>query len=112
MGSKPISDDDVNLKKTFSATRWMRTTHHSLATSLYMRRFYFQHNDHHAAAPLFEKGLTMVPTDGAPFKTAKIARRVMRDQAGISYGIAGDFTKARRIFEKEVGDPDYQCTTT
>jgi tetratricopeptide (TPR) repeat protein len=32
----------------------------------------------------------------------------MRDQAGMSYGISGDFAKARSIFEKGVAeDPDY-----
>lgn len=50
----------------------------------------------------------MVPPDGAPFKSATYARRVMRDQAGMSYGISGDLAKARSIFEKGTAeDPDY-----
>jgi hypothetical protein len=68
----------------------------------------YQTHQYQAAAPMFEKSLAMVPGDGAPFKTAVVARRIVRDQAGMSYGIAGDFIKARSIFEKAVAeDPDY-----
>jgi tetratricopeptide (TPR) repeat protein len=50
----------------------------------------------------------MVPPDGAPFKSARVAIRVMRDQAGMSYGISGNLAKARAIFEKGAAeDPSY-----
>ena len=50
----------------------------------------------------------MVPSDGAPFNSAILARRVMRDQAGMSYGISGNLTKSRSIFEKGLADdPSY-----
>jgi len=68
----------------------------------------FLHHAYPAAAPLFEKGLSVVPSDGAPFKSAILARRVMRDQAGMSYGISGDLAKSRSIFEKGIADdPTY-----
>ena len=68
----------------------------------------FQNHQYPAAAPMFEKSLAMVPSDGAPFKSALIAHRIVRDQEGMSYGIAGDFKTARRIFEKAIAeDPDY-----
>jgi tetratricopeptide (TPR) repeat protein len=75
--------------------------------SLYAQVLFLAH-EYRAAAPIFEKALAMVPVDGAPFRSATFARRVMRDQAGMSYGIAGDFKKARSIFEKgTTEDPDY-----
>ena len=68
----------------------------------------FQTHQYQAAAPMFEKALAAVPDDGAPFKSAVTARRIVRDQAGMSYGISGDFKKARGIFEKgATEDPDY-----
>jgi tetratricopeptide (TPR) repeat protein len=68
----------------------------------------FQTHQYQAAAPTFEKAMAMAPSDGAPFKSALIARRIVRDQAGMSYGIAGDLKKARSIFEKGIAeDPDY-----
>jgi tetratricopeptide (TPR) repeat protein len=68
----------------------------------------YLHHDYRAAAPMFEKGLAMIPPSGAPFKSATIARRMMRDQAGMSYGISGDLAKSRSIFEKGVADdPSY-----
>jgi tetratricopeptide (TPR) repeat protein len=104
----PISDEDADLKKAF----------HSLALDPdYTPRFadvttyaqvLFRSQAYKAAAPVFERALAMVPDDGAPFKSAKIARRITRDQAGMSYGIAGDLAKARAIFEKGiVEDPEY-----
>lgn len=105
---KPISDDDPELKKAFLSFQ-MDPNHTPLFSDVVMyAQVLFEHNDYRAAAPLFEKGLTMVPSDGAPFKSATIARRVMRDQAGMSYGISNDFMKARTIFEKGIAaDPDY-----
>jgi len=68
----------------------------------------YQTHQYQAAAPTFEKAMAMVPDDGAPFKSALVARRIVRDQAGMSYGIAGDFKTARGIFEKGIAeDPDY-----
>jgi tetratricopeptide (TPR) repeat protein len=106
--SKPISDDDADLKKVFLGYQMDPNYTPQFSDIALYAQVLFQHNDYRAAAPIFEKGLTMVPPDGAPFKSATIARRVMRDQAGMSYGISGDFMKARSIFEKGVTeDPDY-----
>ena len=50
----------------------------------------------------------MVPPDGGSFKSAAVARRVMKDQAGMSYGMVGELAKARTIFEKGIADdPSY-----
>lgn len=49
----------------------------------------------------------MVPADGAPFSSMVVPARVMRDQAGMSYGIAENDREARSLFEEGVAkDPD------
>jgi hypothetical protein len=59
-----------------------------------------------AAAPMFEMALTKVGETPAP--SVKTMRRVVTDQAGMSYGMSGDIAKARAIFEKaSAEDPDY-----
>jgi tetratricopeptide (TPR) repeat protein len=106
--SKPISDEDADLKKAFLSYRLDTNYTPQFSDVTLYAQVLFLHHDYRAAAPIFEKGLTMVPSDGAPFKSATLARRVMRDQAGMSYGISGDLTKARSIFEKGTAeDPDY-----
>ncbi|HEY9126718.1 MAG TPA: tetratricopeptide repeat protein [Acidobacteriaceae bacterium] len=63
-----------------------------------------------AAAPLFEKALAMLNNgfDGKPFPSHQIALRIATDQTGMSYGISGDYKKARAIFEQGIkADPDY-----
>lgn len=106
--SKPISEEDAALKKTFASYRLDTNYTPQFSDVAMYAQVQYLHHDYRAAAPMFEKGLTMVPLSGAPFKSATVARRVMRDQAGMSYGISGDLAKARSIFEKGVvDDPSY-----
>jgi tetratricopeptide (TPR) repeat protein len=106
--SKQISADDANLKKAFLGYRLDPDHTPQFSDVVLYAQVLFQHHDYRSAAPMFEKGLAMVPPNGAPFKSATIAHRVMRDQAGMSYGISGDQAKARSIFEKGIADdPDY-----
>ncbi len=57
-----------------------------------------------AAAPIFELSLTKLNDD----KSQETMRRVATDQAGMSYGISGDISKARSLFESAIArDPDY-----
>ncbi len=69
------------------------------AQILYKRRMY------KPAGPMFEVALaklSFAPDDN------KNIRRVLTDQAGMSYGISGDIAKARAIFNHAVEkDPDY-----
>ncbi len=65
-----------------------------------------------AAAPIFEVALVKLKEN--PDMAAKMmgdtktAKRVITDQAGMAYGISGDITKARHLFERAfVDDPDY-----
>jgi hypothetical protein len=103
-----ISGDDANLKKALSSYRFDPNYTAQFSDVVTFAQVLFLHHEYAAAAPLFGKGLTMVPPTGAPFQSALVARRVMRDQAGMSYGIAGDLETSRKIFEKGVADdPDY-----
>lgn len=105
---KPISDDDSDLKMALQSFQLDLSYSPQFADVALYAQVLFQHHDYKAAAPLFERALTMVPADGGGFKSATLARRIMRDQAGMSYGISGDLEMARRIFEAgSAEDPDY-----
>lgn len=59
-----------------------------------------------AAAPMLESALAGLVRDGG--QNQKPAKRVMIDEAGMAYGIAGDLVKARSILQKAIAeDPDY-----
>ena len=106
--TKPISDDDADLKKAFGSYQLEPTYTPQFVDLFSYAQVLFLHHEYRSAGPMFEKALTVVPSDGAPFKSAKFARRVTRDQAGMSYGISDNLTKARSIFEKGIAeDPDY-----
>jgi hypothetical protein len=106
--SRAISGEDADLKKVFLSYKLNAVYTPQFSDVALYAQVLFLHRDYRAAAPIFEKGLTMVPHDGGPFPSATVARRIMRDQAGMSYGIAGDLAKSRSIFEKGIAaDPDY-----
>ncbi|MEO8663028.1 MAG: hypothetical protein ABI693_31505 [Bryobacteraceae bacterium] len=105
---KPIGDDDPSLKKAFLSFQLDVNHVPQFSDVALFAEILFRKQQYRAAAPMFEKCLAMVPPNGAPFKSAKFARRVMRDQAGMSYGISGDLVRSRSIFEKGTSeDPDY-----
>jgi len=104
----PIHEDDADLKEAFASFHLDSGYAPRFGDLALYAQILLQQHDYGAAAPLFEKALTVVPSDGAPFSSAQLARRVVRDQAGMSYGISGDLAKARRIFnEGTLLDPDY-----
>jgi tetratricopeptide (TPR) repeat protein len=60
------------------------------------------------AAPVFEVALQKLDKDETPDLDKKMWRRVATDNAGMAYGISGNLTKARAIFEGAIKtDPDY-----
>jgi tetratricopeptide (TPR) repeat protein len=106
--NRAISEEDPAVKNTFLSYRLDSAYSPKFGDVALYAQVLFQHHDYGAAAPLFEKALTMVPSDGVPFPSAIIAHRIMRDQAGMSYGISGDSAKARSLLEKGIADdPDY-----
>jgi hypothetical protein len=64
----------------------------------------FDHHQVAAAAPIFESALALVGTTDDPTKW----RRVVTDQASMSYGIEGELTKSRALNQAAIAkDPDY-----
>jgi tetratricopeptide (TPR) repeat protein len=105
---KPISAQDSDIDKVFST--YALDDHYApkfvdafvYAQTLYRDRMY------KAAGPVFEGALAKLTNDPGPLRSVETARRVATDQAGMSYGIAGNSAKAHSIFEKAIAqDPDY-----
>jgi len=106
--SKPIGDQDKDIAAIFSTYRFDPDYGPKFADVFLYGQVLYQNEMFKAAAPAFEKALAIVPPDGAPFPSNKIATRVATDQAGMAYGISGDIHKARSLFEAAiVKDPDY-----
>jgi tetratricopeptide (TPR) repeat protein len=105
---KSISDTDANLAQAFSSYQFDKSYTPAFADITLYGQILYESKMYEAAAPIFEKALAIVPTNGSPFPSAKIARRVLTDQAGMSYGISGNYLKARAIFEAGIAaDPEY-----
>lgn len=102
----PINADDPDLKKLWGSYRFdPNYVPQFNDTSLYASILY-QNHAYQAAAPIFEQALTKLKNDGS--KDREMWMRVTTDQAGMSYGMAGDIPKARALFEAAIArDPDY-----
>ncbi len=107
-GDRPISGDDATVKMAFQTLELDLNYVPQFADVSMYSEVLFRTRQYKAAAPALVKALGMVPDNGAPFPSAVVARRVVRDQAGMAYGVSGDLGEARRIFvEGVVTDPDY-----
>ena len=102
----PVSAEDEGVKKILATYRLdEKYIPRFNDVFLYAQTLYNMHM-YKAAAPMFEIALAKV--DENPSANAKTMRRVVTDQAGMSYGMSGDVAKARAIFEKaSTEDPDY-----
>jgi tetratricopeptide (TPR) repeat protein len=104
----PISDQDPVLAKIFSTYSFDPAYKPAFTDVLQYAQVLVQMENYKAAAPTFDKALVMIPASGAPFASATVARRIVTDQAGIAYGMAGDLHKSRQIFETAITrDPFY-----
>jgi len=104
----PIGDGDADVRGAFLSFQLDPGYAPQFVDEVLYAQVLYDEHEYRAAAPIFERALALVPPDGAPFSSARLARRVLRDQAGMSYGISGDLAKARSLFEKGVAeDPDY-----
>ncbi|MFZ0734620.1 MAG: hypothetical protein WAM79_20035 [Candidatus Sulfotelmatobacter sp.] len=102
----PIAAEDAAVKNVFASYRFDPHYLPGFGDSFLYAQILYQHRMYKAAAPLFEKALTQLADSGRA--DAKTMRRVVTDQAGMAYGISGDVTKARAIFEAAIAtDPDY-----
>jgi hypothetical protein len=105
---KPISADDADLIKIFSSYQLDPTYSPKFADVAFYAQVLYQTKMYQAAGPAFEKALALLPEDGSPFPSARVARRVVTDQAGMAYGVSGDLSKARAVFEAGIAsDPEY-----
>lgn len=105
---EPISAEDAAVHAIQASYRLDAAYTPKFADVFLYAQILFDAQRYKDAAPLFEQAIAMIPADGAPFPSAKLARRVATDQAGMSYGISGQYPKARAIFEAGlVADPDY-----
>jgi tetratricopeptide (TPR) repeat protein len=101
----PLSLQDANLKKIFSSLRLDEKYTPQFSDLFLYAQILYQHHMYGPAAPVYEKALAKLNEDSSSTKTMK---RVITDQAGMSYGMSGNIAKARAIFEKAVvADPDY-----
>ena len=107
--SKPISSDDADLKKILASYRLDQSYTPRVADVVLYAKLLYDEQKYKAAAPIFEAALSKInDNDAGPFRNARTTRRVVTDQAGMSYGMSGDIPKARTIFEKAIAeDPDY-----
>jgi tetratricopeptide (TPR) repeat protein len=106
--TRPIGESDPVVSKIFVSYRFEPKYSPGFSDVVLYAQILYDTNMFAAAAPYFEKALTMVPADGAPFPSAKTARRVLTDQAGMAYGMSGGLEKSRSIFESaKNADPDY-----
>lgn len=106
----PITADDASLKKAFASYYFDENYSPQINDVFIYAQVLYQAHMYKAAAPIFEIALARLSEkpNTAFMKDAKTTRRVLTDQAGISYGMSGDIQKARSLFEKAiVEDPDY-----
>jgi hypothetical protein len=102
----PLSPQNSNLKKIFSSFQLDEKYIPKFADVLLYAQILYQHHMYGPAAPVFEKAITRLNAPSDP--ETETMKRVVTDQAGMSYGMSGDVPKARAIFEKAVAaDPDY-----
>jgi hypothetical protein len=102
----PIRADDADLRGIFASYTFDENYIPKFGDDFVYAQILYKAHLYKAAAPIFEMALTKLGEDsGANTKTV---RRVVTDQAGMAYGMSGDVSKARAIFEKAVAsDPDY-----
>jgi hypothetical protein len=106
--SEPVSDQDPVLARVFSTYNFDSNYVPAFTDIFQYAQVLFQTEHVKDAAPLFERALAMIPADGAPFPSRKIAERVTTDQAAMAYGMTGNIAKTRSLISAAIErDPDY-----
>jgi len=99
-----ISADDGEIRKIFESYGFEPRYVPQFNDIFTYAQILYQHQMYKAAAPIFEQALAKLDDD----KAQQTMRRVTTDQAGMSYGMSGDISKARALFEAAIAkDPDY-----
>jgi hypothetical protein len=104
--AEPIRSEDPDLLQIFQSFQLDEHYQPGFNDVFFYAQVLANSKEFAAAGPLFERALTLV-RDAKGVDT-KLWRRMATEQAGMSYGISGDTTKARAIFEAAIAnDPDY-----
>jgi tetratricopeptide (TPR) repeat protein len=99
-----VNADDPTLKQIFETYQLDSEYVPQFKDVFLYGEILYKHEMYKAAAPIFEQALSMLPDDNSQ----ETMRRVTIDQAGMAYGISGDFAKARAIFNAAIAkDPEY-----
>jgi len=102
----PINAEAPDLKKLWASYRLEPNYVSQFSDAFLYAQILYQNHMYQAAAPIFEQALTRLKNDGS--KDREMWLRVTTDQAGMSYGMAGNIPKARALFEAAItSDPDY-----
>jgi len=100
----PINPEDSDLKKIFQSYHFDPNYTPQFNDVFLYGQILYRDGMYKAAAPIFEQSLTKLKDD----RSLQTMRRVATDQAGMAYGISGDTSKARSLFESAIArDPDY-----
>jgi tetratricopeptide (TPR) repeat protein len=100
----PISPEDPDLNKILQSYQFDPSYTPQFNDVFLYGQILYRDRMYKAAAPIFEQSLTKLKDD----KSQETMRRVATDQAGLAYGISGDTSKARNLFESAIAsDPDY-----
>lgn len=104
---QPISADDTDLQTILRSYRFDEKYVPTFNDVFIYAQILYNAHMYKPAAPIFELALRKLrETPGTGTKTTM--RRVVTDQAGMAYGMSGDISKARAIFERAIAeDPDY-----
>lgn len=107
-----IAGEDSMVKTIFASYRFDPTYSPQFDSALLYAQVLYQAQMYKAAGPMFEVALIKIKENPVlatrMMKDEKTARRVVTDQAGMSFGMSGDIQKARSLFEKGIAeDPDY-----
>jgi tetratricopeptide (TPR) repeat protein len=108
----PITADDAVVQKIFASYRLDKDYSPQFDSVLLYAQTLYKNRMYKAAAPIFEVALAKLKENpdmaARMLKDTKTAKRVVTDQAGMAYGMSGDITKARSVFESAMAeDPDY-----
>lgn len=102
----PLSADDPPLKTVFASYAFDETYVPRYKDVFLYAQILYDHHMYAAAGPRFELALAKLREQ--PEGDVRTMTRVLTDQAGMAYGISGNISKSRSLFEKAIAeDPDY-----
>jgi len=104
--NSPISAEDADLKRILQSYQLDESYVPRFSDIFVYAQLLYKAEAYSTAAPMFEAALARLKEE--PTAATRDGRRVLIDQAGMAYGMAGEIAKARSLFEKAiVDDPGY-----